>query len=99
MRIDLTPPSMPDLDRSGSSATTAKAGSGSSVSGSSEGNDSAQLSTGSDAVQALQKQLESVPDGRQERVSALRQAMSDGSFQVSPARIAEAMLDGGMKAR
>jgi flagellar biosynthesis anti-sigma factor FlgM len=43
-------------------------------------------------VQTLKEALGSTPDLRQQRVEALRQSISDGSFQVAREHIAEAML-------
>jgi negative regulator of flagellin synthesis FlgM len=56
--------------------------------------DLAHLSRRSDAVHRLKAQLDAVPDIRQQRVESLRQALGDGSFEVSPEHIAEAMLAG-----
>ena len=99
MRIDLNPSSMPELARSNGSANTGKAEEaveGQTGSTAESAEDVAQLSTGSDAVGALKAQLSSVPEIRQQRVDSLRQAMSDGTFQVSPQRIAESMLSSGV---
>jgi len=54
--------------------------------------DVARLSTGSDAIQSLKARLADVPDVRRERVDSLRQAISAGTYQISPQAIAEAML-------
>jgi flagellar biosynthesis anti-sigma factor FlgM len=43
-------------------------------------------------VQQLREHLDGIPDVRQERVNGLRQAISQGTFQVSPGKIADAML-------
>ena len=94
MRINLNPSSMPELERSSGSASTSKTGEGTAGANSSVADDVAHLSTGSDSVQALKAQLASVPEVRQPRVDALRQAIADGSFKVSPERIAEAMTSG-----
>ena len=94
MRIDLNPATTSGLDRSSSSSSPA------ATRGTQDmveplgrsATDVASLSTGSDAVQQLKAQLSNVPDVRQRRVDSLRQAIGDGTFQVSPASIAEAML-------
>ncbi len=93
MKIDLNPSSMQELARSNGSAAAAQASQpavsnqpGASL------DDVAHLSTGSDAIQKLKTQLDAVPDVRQQRVEGLRQSLRNGSFQVSPERIAGAML-------
>jgi flagellar biosynthesis anti-sigma factor FlgM len=53
--------------------------------------DQAQLSVSSGNIDQLKAMLASVPEMRQERVEALRQAMSDGSYQVSDQQLADAM--------
>ncbi len=55
-------------------------------------NDIAHPSRWSDAVQRLRKQLDELPDVRQDRVNPLKQAISDGAYQISPYAIATAML-------
>jgi len=93
MRIDLNPSSMPELARSSGSGGAAQAGQPAvteQVSPSAD--DIAHLSTGADAVQTLKAQLDQLPDVRQSRVESVRQAISNGSFKVSPAQIAGAML-------
>ena len=55
------------------------------------GQDQAQLSVDSDTVQQLKANLSQVPEVRQERVNALRQAMSSGSYQVSDQQLSDAM--------
>lgn len=92
MRIDLNPSSMPELSPSGSSASTARVGPNAVNNHVGTTEDVAQLSNGSQAVRALKAQLDQLPDVRQERVQSLKQAINDGSFSVSPDRIAEAML-------
>ncbi len=94
MRIELNPSSMPELERSNGSANAGKTGETIAGANSSVADDVAQLSTGSDSVQSLKAQLDSVPEVRQQRVDGLRQAIADGSFKVSPQRIAEAMMSG-----
>ena len=46
-----------------------------------------------DKVQQLRLQLDAVPELRAERISELRQAISENRFVISAERIAEAMLD------
>jgi len=52
--------------------------------------DAASLSTSS-TVSALAAQLRQMPDVRQERVAALRQAIQSGEYQVSDEQIADAL--------
>jgi negative regulator of flagellin synthesis FlgM len=54
--------------------------------------DVAQLSTGSDAIEKLKAQLSSVPEVRQPQLDAIKSAMASGTFQISPERIADALL-------
>lgn len=92
MRIDLTPSTTPQLDRSNGSAVSAN-GAHTNLEPLGPGSvDVASLSTGSDAVQQLKAHLDGIPDVRQQRVNDLRQAIGNGTYQVSPAKIAEAML-------
>lgn len=92
MRIDLSPSTMPQLDRSSGSAASTNAAEDTTQPGGAGAVDVANLSTGSDAVQQLRAHLDGIPDVRQERVTGLRQAISQGTFQVSPGRIADTML-------
>ena len=46
-----------------------------------------------DKVRQLRSQLDAVPELRAERISELRQAISENRFVISAERIAEAMLD------
>ena len=48
---------------------------------------------------ALESRLQEVPDVRQQRVEALRNAISAGTFRISPQRIADAMLAESAKVR
>jgi flagellar biosynthesis anti-sigma factor FlgM len=97
MRIDLNTSSMPELARSngagaaqaGEPVATGQAGAAANA------DDVASLSTGSDSVQKLKTQLDTVSDLRQPLVDRLRQAVADGSFIVSPQHIAQAMLGSG----
>ncbi len=50
------------------------------------------LCSGSDTVQKLRMQLDTVPEIRQQRVDALKQAISDGTYKISPLAVATAML-------
>lgn len=54
--------------------------------------DIARPSRWSDTVQMLRKQLDELPDVRQDRVNPLKQAIRDGAYKISPYAIATAML-------
>jgi negative regulator of flagellin synthesis FlgM len=51
----------------------------------------AQLSVHNQSIQQLKSNLSQVPEVRQERVDALRQAVSNGSYQVSDQQLSDAM--------
>jgi negative regulator of flagellin synthesis FlgM len=53
--------------------------------------DEAQFSVDGEKVQQLKAGLDGLPDQRQERVVALKQAIGEGSYNVSPQQIAQAM--------
>ena len=55
------------------------------------GQDQAQLSVSNQMIQQLKTNLSQVPEVRQERVNALRQAVSNGSYQVSDQQLSDAM--------
>lgn len=56
------------------------------------GGDRTTLSTGGPTVASLVTQAMSAPDVRQERVQALRDAISSGTYQVDPQKLAAAMM-------
>ena len=53
--------------------------------------DQAQLSVDGQTLQQLKANLSQVPEVRQERVEALRQAVSSGSYQVSDQQLSDAI--------
>jgi len=55
------------------------------------GQDQAQLSVDSETIQRLRSNLSQVPEVRQERVDALRQAVGSGSYQVSDQQLSDAI--------
>jgi flagellar biosynthesis anti-sigma factor FlgM len=57
------------------------------------GEDEAQLSGAHVQVEALTAQTSQLPELRQERVSALRQAVQSGQYQASPESVADAMMN------
>ncbi len=56
-----------------------------------EAHDEARLSVDLDKVETLRSQLSRLPEVRQERVEAIRQAVREGRHQVSDQQIAEAL--------
>lgn len=90
MRIDAALPLPENLQ------TQKTAGSGPSTSQSSSATvgssqDQAQLSVDNGTIQQLTASLSQVPDVRQERVEALRQAVSNGTYQVSDQQLSDAI--------
>jgi negative regulator of flagellin synthesis FlgM len=55
------------------------------------GQDQTQLSVGGQTIQQLKSSLSQVPEVRQERVDALRQVVSSGSYQVSDQQLSDAI--------
>jgi len=54
--------------------------------------DAADFSTDQQKVQDLKAQLANLPDVRQEKVDQLRNAIQSGTYDVSPGKIADAMV-------
>ena len=94
MRIDNNT-RIPDATGAGQAkpSSSAVAGSGSALA-----SDTAKLSTGQSAVQALAANVNDVPEIRQERVAALAKALREGSYQVTPEQTAEALISHVMQA-
>ena len=90
MRIELNngPQSVPESNRSG--AQNAPSGGLSATNG--LGEDQAQLSGAHLQVQALAAQAAQLPEVREERVQALRQAVQSGQYHPSPENVAGAIL-------
>jgi flagellar biosynthesis anti-sigma factor FlgM len=82
---------LPESGRSNTAKLPAESTSGSSP-GSLAG-DQAQLSSAGAQVTALAAQLLQLPEVRQERVQALRQAIEAGSYAPNPQAVAGALLD------
>jgi negative regulator of flagellin synthesis FlgM len=91
MRIDLNPSAMPEVGGGGEAAAPSKLGNTANTA-TPNADDIAHLSSGSDAVQRLKMQLHTVPDVRQQRVDELSQAISNGTYKISPQGIANTML-------
>ena len=88
MRIDNNA-TIPDAPQTGQAKSNSSAV---SSSGSGPASDTAKLSTGQSAVQALAAKVNEVPEVRQERVAALASAIRNGSYQVTPEQTAEALI-------
>lgn len=90
MRVDaaLPIPESPQPDKIGRSGSSAQQSRPTQVN---SDQDQAQLSVNNDAIQQLKVSLSQVPEVRQERVDALRQAMRNGSFQVSDRQLSDAI--------
>jgi len=91
MRIDLSPSAMPELGRSSDADGTTKSADVTRTAAP-NADDVAHLSSGSDSVAKLKAQLDTVPEVRQQRVEALKQAISDGTYKIWPHAVATAML-------
>ena len=63
-----------------------------SAAGGGLGDDQAQLSGAHAQVQALAAQASQLPEVRQERVQALREAVQSGRYHVNPEKVAGALL-------
>jgi len=91
MRIDLNPgaQSIPESNRS--SAQNTASGSGLLASRSSV-EDQAELSGAHTQIQALAAQASQLPEVREERVQALRQAVQSGHYRADPEKVAGSVL-------
>jgi len=90
MRIDAPLPTPDNVQTQNVSrpGTPAQQGSASAVP---SGQDQAQLSVDSGTVQQLKSRISQLPEIRQERVNALRQAVNSGSYQVSNQQLGDAI--------
>ncbi len=95
MRIDLNPSAVTQLGQSNDATAGAKPADATKLA-SPDAEDIAHLSSGSDAVQQLKLQLDALPEVRQQRVDALRQAITAGTYTISPHSMATAMLADGV---
>jgi flagellar biosynthesis anti-sigma factor FlgM len=91
MRIDLNHESqaLPETSRSSAPGAAAASASASQVLG---GEDQAELSGAHAQVQALVAQAAQLPEVREERVQALRQAVERGGYAASPEAVASALV-------
>ena len=93
MRIDLNPKN-PEIQESGNAArgSVPKKGTASE----SAIQDEAQFSSYAARRSALEKHVNDLPEIRAEKVDALRAAVQSGRYQVSPAKIADALFSAMM---
>jgi flagellar biosynthesis anti-sigma factor FlgM len=94
MRIDVNhePQSLPETSRSSAESTSAAASSSASASPVPGGEDQADLSGAHAQVQALVAEASQLPEIREERVQALRQAVERGGYSTSPDAVAGALV-------
>jgi len=92
MRIDSNQGAQP-LQENQNSAQVPARGNPSATASSALGEDQAQLSGVHGQIPALVQQALQFPEIRQEKVSALRQAVLGGSYQSSPGQVAQALFD------
>ncbi len=64
----------------------------SKASGSQQGVDTVKLGAGEKTVEVLKAKLDKVPEVRQDRVAALKEAIAKGTYQVDSDDVASAML-------
>jgi flagellar biosynthesis anti-sigma factor FlgM len=92
MRIDLNPAPQSLHDSGRSSATNSATAESSSATTGAAGADQAELSGAHVQVQALVAQASQLPEVREARVQALRQALQRGRYQSSPEEVAGAVF-------
>lgn len=94
MRIDLNHESqpLPESNRSSTPGTAVPVSTSASSGLAGSGEDQAELSGALVQVQALVAQASQLPEVRQERVQALRQAVESGTYQASPEQVAGAVF-------
>ncbi|MGA7694406.1 MAG: flagellar biosynthesis anti-sigma factor FlgM [Candidatus Sulfotelmatobacter sp.] len=92
MRIDPNAVAQPLLESSRSGSQSPASASTRSSVGNSLGEDQAEVSGIQVQVQALAAQASQLPETRQEKVNALRQAVLDGSYQPSSTQVAEGLF-------
>ena len=90
MRVD-APISFPENTQSGKVARSGSATRQSRPAPIGSDQDQAQLSADNQTIQGLQAKLSQVPEVRQERVEALRQAVSTGRYQISDQQLSDAI--------
>lgn len=89
MRVDLSNTSASQLDNSLNSQQV-NAGSASSVAGA---EDHATLTSGEGSVSSLVSTAMASPEIREDKVASLQQAISNGQYELDPAKIAASMIN------
>jgi flagellar biosynthesis anti-sigma factor FlgM len=94
MRIDVNhePQTLPETSRSSAQSTSAAAAASASASRVLGGEDQTDLSGAHAQVLALVAQASQLPEIREERVQALRQAVERGGYSTSPEAVAGALV-------
>jgi flagellar biosynthesis anti-sigma factor FlgM len=92
MRIDSNHGLQPLPENERSTTSQANAAGASALGNSAVGEDQAQLSGAHVQVAALTAQASQLPEVRQQRVQALRQAIQSGSYHASPQQVAAAVF-------
>ncbi len=94
MRIDFNPGTqpLPESSRSSTQSSLASTSAAGTAASSPLGEDQAQFSGAHVQVQSLVAQALQLPEIRQEKVNALRQAVLGGNYQPSSEKVAEALF-------
>ena len=79
----------PHLDRLNSPGRGGSAHGTAPVAG---GEDTASLRTGQETISRLKTQLNAAPEVRSQRVAQLRDALANGTYNVNPTQVAQAMI-------
>jgi|SRR5450631_3242304 len=92
MRIDSNQPISNQVVTETTARNSGKAGDAANAAANAAANEGATFSAGKVGVNTLEAQVLATPEIRQDRVEALRQAISSGNYQLDPAKMADAML-------
>ena len=95
MKIDKTTPPLPasQIGELAPRAPNTKTAKGSADSGVAASSTSVQLGTGSAQLHSLGKSIANTSVVDTEKVAAIKQAISEGRFQVNPERVADRLID------
>jgi negative regulator of flagellin synthesis FlgM len=89
MRIDANNPLSNPLMTESAAAKSSKSGKAPSA----PSTDNASFSANAGEVSALEASVLAAPEVRQDKVASLRDAIRNGSYQIDPSQIADAMLN------
>jgi flagellar biosynthesis anti-sigma factor FlgM len=92
MRVDPNHGTQPAPESNRPGAQSSAAGNSSAAGGLGLGEDQASLSGGHAQIEALAAQAAQLPEVRQERVHALRQAIQGGQYDPAPETVAGAVV-------